>query len=46
MSSKVRWLEFTSTFNGIDSFQCESCGHVWTAPAGEGPPQEAKTVSN
>ena len=26
----VRWLEFTSTFNGFDSYQCEACGNAWT----------------
>lgn len=29
---QVRWLEWTSTVNGIDAFQCLACGHVWTAP--------------
>jgi hypothetical protein len=25
-----RWLEFTSTINKIDTFQCLACGQVWT----------------
>lgn len=29
-ATDVRWLEFTSTFNGFDSYQCEACGHAWT----------------
>jgi transposase-like protein len=29
-ATSIRWLEFTSTFNGFDSFQCEACGKSWT----------------
>ena len=25
----TRWLEFTSTLNGTDTFQCLACGTVW-----------------
>src|SRR4051812_20792567 len=33
-STRVRWLEFTSIFNDVDSFQCLSCGHRVDIAAG------------
>jgi DNA-directed RNA polymerase subunit M/transcription elongation factor TFIIS len=36
----ARWLEFTSTSNGVDTFQCLACGHIWTVKPSE-PPKAA-----
>lgn len=32
--SEGRWLSFTSSANKTNTFQCLSCGHVWTAEPG------------
>jgi hypothetical protein len=30
--SNGRWLKFTSDCNDANYFQCQACGHMWTAP--------------
>ena len=30
---KARWLEQVSLTNGVNTFRCEMCGHIWTTRA-------------
>ena len=45
--SQGKWLQFTSSLNDVNYFQCMACGHVWTAPkkieARQAPPEKEPT---